>query len=165
LHRRKRPGWLSRRRDETSITVKGQGRSLERAVEKQGQTLAWLLTEPRDTAAALRFLQKARRRQGLPETRPLDGSEAKEAASKSYYEEHGPPSLLRPGKAVNNLVEQDQRAVKRLTRPRLGFKLLAAAPCTVAGVALMPRSKTRQLVVEEGEEGLTTAERFSSLAA
>src|SRR5215510_16598340 len=59
LHRRKRPVWVSWRLDETYIRVKGQWRSLYRAVDKYGQTIDFLLTEQRDTEAALRFLKKA----------------------------------------------------------------------------------------------------------
>jgi len=44
--------------DETYIKVKGQWRALSRAVEKQGQTRDFLLTEHRDKEAALRLLKK-----------------------------------------------------------------------------------------------------------
>jgi putative transposase len=66
---------------------------------------------------------------------------------------------------VNNIVEQDHRAVKRITRPRLGFKSFEAAQGTIAGVELIHMIKKRQLVVEEGDESLTAAEQFSTLAA
>ena len=68
FHRRKRPVWVSWRMDETYIKVKGQWRYLYRAVDKQGQTIDFLLTEHRDKEAALCFLKKAIRRNGLPET-------------------------------------------------------------------------------------------------
>src|SRR5438874_3778765 len=87
FHRRKRPVWVSWRMDETYIKVKGQWRYLYRAVDKQGQTIDFLLTEHRDKEAALRFLKKAIRRNGLPETITIDGSDANEAAIKSYNEE------------------------------------------------------------------------------
>ena len=47
--------WVSWRMDETYIKVKGQWRYLYRAVDKHGQTIDFLLTEHRDTEAALRF--------------------------------------------------------------------------------------------------------------
>jgi transposase-like protein len=34
-------------------------------------------------------------------------------------------------------VEQDHRAVKRVTRPMLGFKSFDAGQCTLAGIELM----------------------------
>jgi len=68
-------------------------------------------------------------------------------------------------KYVNNSVEQDHRAVKRVTRPLLGFKSFDAAHDTLVGLALMHRLKKRQLVVEAGAEDLTAAAVFYSLAA
>ena len=66
FHRRKRSVWGSWRMEETSIRVKGQGPYLYRAVDKHAQTIDFLLTEHRDTEAALRFLTKAIRRHGPP---------------------------------------------------------------------------------------------------
>src|SRR4029450_12357751 len=91
--------------DETYIKVKGQWRYLYRAVDKHGQTIDFLLTEQRDTEAALRFLKKAIRRNGLPETITIDGSDANEAAIKRYNEEHGTHIIIRQVKYLNNLVE------------------------------------------------------------
>src|SRR5262250_813059 len=116
-----RPVGSSWRVDETYIKVKGQWRYLYRAVDKQGQTIDFLLTEHRDKEAALRFLKKAIRRNGLPETITIDGSDANEAAIKSYNEAHGTAIIIRQVKYLNNIVEQDHRAVKRVTRPMLGF--------------------------------------------
>src|SRR5215472_1561249 len=76
FHRRKRPVWLSWRLDEPYIPVKGQWYYLSRAVDKQGQPSDFLLPEHRDKEAARRFLQKAIRRNGLPETLTMDGSDA-----------------------------------------------------------------------------------------
>jgi len=151
--------------DETYVKVKGAWRYLYRAVDQHGQTIDFLLTEHRDTAAALRVLKKALRRHGLPETITIDGSDANEAAIKRSNEEHGTAIIIRQVKYLNNVVEQDHRAVKRMTRPMLGFKAFDAAQCTLAGVELMPMIKTRQMVVEAGDEGLTAAALFYSLAA
>jgi putative transposase len=165
FHRRKRPVWLSWRMDETSIKVKGQWRYLYRAVDKQGQTIDLLLTEHRDKEAALRFLKQAIRRHGVPEKMTIDGSDANAAASKSYNEEHGTHIIIRQVKYLNNIVAQDHRAVKRVTRPMLGFKSFDAAQDTLVGSELMHMIKKRQMVVEAGEESLTAAELFYSLAA
>jgi putative transposase len=48
-------------------------------------------------------------------------------------------------KYLNTLVEQDHRAVKRVTRPMLGFKAFDAAQWTLAGVELMHMLKKGQL--------------------
>jgi transposase-like protein len=160
FHRRKRPVWVSWPMDETYIKVKGEWCYLYRAVDKPGQTLDFLRTEHRNKEAALRFLKKAIRRHGVPEKITFDGSDANEAAIKSYNEEHGTSIIIRQVKYVNNVVEQDHRGVKRVTRPMLGFKSFAAAQDTLVGIELMHRIKKRQLVVEEGDEGRTAAELF-----
>jgi len=165
FHRRKRSVWISWRMDETYIKVKGQWYYLYRAVDKHGQTIDFLLTEHRDTEAALRFLKKAIRRNGLPETITIDGSDANAAAIKSDNEEHGTTIRIRQVKYFNNIVEQDHRAVKRVTRPMLGFKSFEAAQGTLVGIELMHMIKKRQMIMEAGEEGLTAAELFYSLAA
>src|SRR5947208_2526677 len=81
FHRRKRQVWVSWRMDETYIKVKGQWRYLYRAVDKQGQTIDFLLTKERDEQAAKRFLTKAIRRHGVPEKITIDGSAANEAST------------------------------------------------------------------------------------
>ena len=165
FHRRKRPVWVSWRMDETYIKVKGQWRYLYRAVDKHGQTFDFLLTEQRDEAAALRFLKKAIGRHGVPEKMTIDGSAANEAAIKSYNAEHGTAIVIRQVKYLNNVVEQDHRGVKRITRPMLGFKAFDAAQSTLVGIELMHMIKKGQLVVEERDKGLTAAEQFYALAA
>src|SRR5437762_4569906 len=165
FHRRKRPVWVSWRMDETYIKVQGQWYYLYRAVDKTGQTIDFLLTEQRDEAAAKRFLTKAIRRHGVPEKITIDGSAANEAAIKSSNAEHGTAIAIRKVKYLNHIVEQDHRAVKRVTRPMLGFKAFDAAQGTLTGIELMHMIKKKQLGVEEGVEGLTAAEQFYALAA
>ena len=101
VHRGKRPVGHSWRLDETYIRVKGEWRYLYRAVDKTGQTIDFLLTEHRDTEAALRFLTQAIHRHGVPETITIDGSDANEAAIKSYNEEHGTTIAIRQVKYLN----------------------------------------------------------------
>jgi putative transposase len=55
------------RMDETYIKIKDQWRYLYRAVDKEGQTIDFLLTACRDKKAALRFFRKAIRQHGLPD--------------------------------------------------------------------------------------------------
>jgi putative transposase len=165
FHRRKRPVGCSWRMEETYIRVKGEWRYLYRAVDKTGQTIDFLLTEYRDTEAALRFLTQAIHRHGVPATITIDGSEANEAAIKRYNAEHGTAIIIRQGKYLNNMVEQDHRGVKRVTRPMLGFKSFEAAQATLVGIELMHMLKKRQLRVEAGDEGLTAVAQFYALAS
>ena len=134
-------------------------------MDKPGQTIDFLLTKARDEQAAKCFLTKAICRHGVPEKITIDGSAANEAAIQSYNEEHGTAIAIRKSKYLNNMGEQDHRGVKRITRPMLGFKAFAAAQSTLTGIELMRMIKKRQLVVGEGNEGLTAAEHFYALAA
>jgi putative transposase len=165
FHPRKQPVEGSRRMDETYIWVKGQWHYLYRAVDKTGQPIDFLLAERRDTEAALRFLTQAIHRHGVPETITIDGSEAHEAAIKRDNEEHGTTISIRQGKYLHNIVEQDHRAVKRIARPMVGFKAFDAAQDTLTGIELLHMLKNRPLMVAAGDEGLTAADQFYSLAA
>ena len=165
FHRRKRHVWLSWRMDETYIKVKGAWCYLYRAVDKYGQTIDFLLTKERDEAAAKRFLTKAIRRHGVPEKITIDGSAANAAAIKSDNAEHGTAIIIRTIKYLNNVVEQDHRGIKRVTRPMLGFKSFDTAHDTLVGIERMHMIKKRQMMVEAGEEGLTAAEQCYALAS
>src|SRR5215831_5799095 len=70
-----RPVGSSWRVDETYIKVKGQWRYLYRAVDKQGQTVDFLLSKNRDRAAAVRFFKKAVSNHDVPEKINVDGSQ------------------------------------------------------------------------------------------
>lgn len=61
-------------------SVREPSRGLYRILYRpqHGQTIDFLLTENRDKEAALRFLKKAIRRSGVPETITIDGSDANE---------------------------------------------------------------------------------------
>ena len=89
----------------------------------------------------------------MPEKITIDGSAANEAAIKSYNAEHGTAIAIRQIKYLNNIVEQDHRGVKRVTRPMLGFKAFDAAQGTLVGIELMHMIKKKQMVVEAGRRG------------
>ena len=161
---RKRPVGTSWRMDETYVRVKGHWQYLYRAVDKAGQTVDFLLTAHRNRAAAKRFLRKAIRTHGLPEKITIDKSGANTAAIEGYNTEEKTTIEIRQCKYLNNVIEQDHRAVKRLTRPMLGFKSFGAARDTLAGIEVMHMIRKGQLQREGGEEQ-TPAEQFYSLAA
>src|SRR2546428_7167688 len=81
-----------------------------------------------------------------------------------YNEEHGTHIVIRQVKYLNNVVEQDHRGVKRITRPMLGFKAFDAAQSTLVGIELMHMLRKGQLAGGV-QQGLTVAEQFYSLAA
>jgi putative transposase len=160
---RKRPVENSWRMDETYIKIQGQWRYLYRAVDKAGQTIDFLLTAHRDKAAALRFFKKAIRQHGLPEKVTIDKSGANTAALEALQEETGAEIEIRQSKYLNNLVEQDHRALKRIIRPMLGFQSFRSARITLAGIELMHMIKKGQMISIEGQ-ALSAAEQFYSLA-
>ncbi len=70
---------------------------------------------------------------------------------------------LRQSKYLNNLIEQDHRAVKRIVRPMLGFKDFDCARRLIAGIETMHMVKKGQLDCPEGQ-ALSAADPFYSLA-
>ena len=137
---------------------------LYRAVDKEGHTIDFLLTPQRDRDAAEAFLHKAIRTQLIPEKITIDQSGSNTAAMKRYNRTHKTNIAIRQCKYLNNIVEQDHRAVKRQVRPMLGFKSFWAARCTIAGIEVMHAIRKGQLV-RTGHVPQTPAEQFYALAA
>ena len=158
------PVGRSWRLDETYVKIKGKSADLYRAVDKEGHTIDFLLTPTRDRDAAEAFLRKAIRSQGLPEKITIDKSGSNTAAIQHYNQTHRTAIVLRHSKYLNNMVEQDHRSVKRLTRPMLGFKSFWSARCTIAGIEVMPAIRKGQLMTPE-HSSQTPAEQFYALAA
>jgi len=69
---------------------------------------------------------------------------------------------LRQVKYLNNVVEQDHRAIKRRVRPMAGFKSFWSAAVTLAGIELMPMIRKGQL---KAAGRLCPARQFYSLAS
>ena len=161
IRARERPVGSSWRMDETYVKVKGRWKYLYRAVDKIGGTVDFLLTAKRDRKAALRFLRKAIGQHGVPEKITIDKSGANTAALENYNAEHEADIEIRQIKYLNNIVEQDHRAVKRVVRPMLGFKSFRSAAATVAGIELMHMIRKGQMRTT-GE--LRPAQQFYALA-
>jgi transposase-like protein len=104
------------------VLVGGKWKYLYRAVDKLGQTVDFLLTAKRDLAAARRFFERAIDLHDAPEKSTIDKSGANTAAVRGLIADSGLDIELRQSKYLNNLIEQDHRAVKRRTRPTMGFK-------------------------------------------
>ena len=122
FRRCKRTVGKSWRMDETYIRVKGEWRYLYRAVDKAGNTVDFLLRAHRDKVAARRYFEKAIGQNGEPETVTIDKSGSNLAALQALNAEREKPIKIRQNKYLNNIVEQDHRAIKRRTRPMMGFK-------------------------------------------
>jgi transposase-like protein len=160
---RKRQVGKSWRMDETYIRVRGNWKYLYRAVDRNGDTVDFLLTARRDEAAARRFLSRAIGRHGRPKKITIDKSGANTAAIGRYNAAHDADIELRQCKYLNNIVEQDHRAIERLVRPMLGFKSMRCARILLAGIETMHMIRKGQLA---SPDGLVTsaAKQFYSLA-
>jgi putative transposase len=159
----KRPVGGSWRMDETCIKVKGAWKYLYRAVDKEGKTVDFLLTAKRDKAAARRFFDQAMRNNAVPEKVTMDKSGANKAAIDQIIDDKNILITVRQVKYLNNIVEQDHRAVKRITKPMLGFQPFRSAKNVLAGIELMHMIRKNQLDLK-GSEAMSFAEQFYALA-
>ena len=150
--------------DETYIQVSGQWKYLYRAVDRLGQTVDFLLTARRDEASARRFFERAISLHDLPEKITIDKSGANTAAVKGLIEDSGLHIELRQSKYLNNIVEQDHRAIKRRLRPMLGLKTFHTARRLIAGIETTHMIAKGQMNCPKGAS-VSAAEQFYSLAA
>ena len=73
------------------------------------------------------------------------------------------PIELHQVKYRNNIVEQDHRAIKRISRPMLGFQSFRCARILLAGIETMHMIKKGQLSCPDGQV-TSAADEFYSLA-
>jgi len=71
--------------------------------------------------------------------------------------------LLRQCKYLNNIVERDHRAIKRITRPMLGFKSFWSARIIIAGIETMHMIRKGQLDCR-ADSTMSAANQFYTLA-
>ena len=70
---------------------------------------------------------------------------------------------MRQSKYLNNLAEQDRRAIKHITRPMLGFKAFRCARILIAGIEVMHMIRKTQLGGIKSQAS-SSANQFYSLA-
>ena len=132
-------------------------------MDKAGKTVDFLLTDKRDKAAAVRFFDKAMQANGVPEKVIMDKSGANKAAMDEINARGETLIIVRQIKYLNNIIEQDHRAVKRVTKPMLNFKSFRAAKCVLAGIELMHMIRKGQFLLQ-GCIKLSFADQFYALA-
>jgi putative transposase len=120
------------------------------------------LTAKREAAAARRFFKKAMRHNTVPDKVTMDESGANQAALKQLNKERQVPIAIRQVKYLNNIVEQDHRAIKRITRPMLGFKSFRAPRTILAGIELMHMIRKGQFMLASKDTSF--ADQFYALA-
>jgi len=145
----KRIRWYQRytdaswRVDETRVKVGGQWAYLHRAIDKNGDTIDFMLSQRRTAKSARRFLGKALklREECLPETINADQNEAYGKAIRALQRtgelEKSVRRRDRQVKHLNNRLEADHGALKRLINPTRGFKSLPTASATIKGFEVM----------------------------
>jgi transposase-like protein len=149
-----RPANTPWRVDETYITIFGKWNFLYRAVDKYDKTVDFLLRPDRSIAAAQAFIRKA-----LSTTLPrwprkitLDGHKQSHLALRLLRREDPKWKFVqvRTNQYLNNLIEQDHRAVKRRCASMGGFKSFGSAAITLAGIELAHRIRKRQFSFGRG---------------
>ncbi|NVO58250.1 IS6 family transposase [Rhodobacteraceae bacterium B1Z28] len=127
------------RMDETYVKVRGEWVYLYRAVDRDGQTLDFMLSAKRDTVAAKKFFANALYHNGIPKRITIDKSRSNAAGIKEVnkiFKWLQIPVKIDTikSKYLNNIVEQDHRFINRRTRSMLGFKSFVSAAATLAGI-------------------------------
>ena len=147
-----KPTNKSFRVDESYIKVKGQDKYLYRALDSTGQTIDFLLTAKRDTAAAKRFLRRVIDASGnpMPRVMNVDQNPAYPAAVEALKADGAIPRrvVLRQCKYLNNLIEQDHRTVKKRVWLAKGYGTFSSAwrtPQAIETVNMIRKGRVRWL--------------------
>ncbi len=114
--------------DETYVKVGKSWKYLYRAIDKEGQTIDFMLSARRDVSAAKRFFKKMMRadHRRLPYSISVDKNAAYPEAFTSSQEEKVLPldCRLRRVKYLNNVIKQDHRFIRRRWRAMQCFSLI-----------------------------------------
>ena len=143
-----RPSGQSWRMDETEVVVRGQPHWLYRAVDRSGKSVHSLLCANRTIESAKAFFQSAVARLEVlwPATINLDGNAATHQSLRQLGSEdpRWKGVTVRANRYLNNLIEQDHRAVKQRCASMLGLKTFGSAAVTLSGIELAHRIRKGQ---------------------
>ena len=93
----------------------------------------------------------------------MDKSGSNKAAMDEINDRGNMQIITRQVKYLNSIVEQDHRAIKRITRPMLNFKSFQASLNVLVGIELMHMIRKGQLM-QQGCSKLSFADQFYALA-
>ena len=164
FRKRKKPVGNRWRLDETYIKVKGEWRYLYRAVDKEGNTIDFLLTKQRQRMSAQSFLIKAIENNGKPTLINIDKSGSNSSAIRVYNRRALATKSrikIRQCKYLNNIVEQDHRFIKKRIVQGLGFKEFESARRTLVGIEIVHMLRKNQMIGQDE----TMFDSFRSLAS
>jgi len=125
-------------------------------VDSAGNTLDFMLSAKRDGKAAERFFRKGLKATHTqsPRVITVDKNAAYPKAVETLKVDETLPETteLRQKKYLNNVIEQDHRAIKRLTKAGMGFKSFNTARRTLRGFEAMNMLRKGQIQrVEKGD--------------
>jgi putative transposase len=158
--------------DETYIKVRGQWKYLYRAIDSNGDTIEFWFSERRNLTAAKRFLARALKQHGRPERIVIDGSQTNREAIlscdttdrlRNTSRRKLKPIRVRQSQYLNNLIEQDHRAIKR-RGPMLGFKSMDSARAILSGIEMVHMMRKQKAKYACNPQP-SLAEQFNLLAA
>jgi len=139
----------SYRIDETYIKVKGKWHYLYRAIDSEGNTLDWMLSETRSEEAAEKFFRQVLSNDhcSAPRVIGVDKNTSYPPAFKTIKDEGVIPEAceLRPIKYLNNVVEQDHRFSKRRIRYSQWLQTFETATATISGYESMHMIRKGQI--------------------
>jgi len=126
------------------------------SVDRDGRSTHSLLCEDRTVESAQEFLRQAVRvTESWPEKINLDGNAASHRGLRLLCEEDSRWKAVtaRARRYLNNIIEQDHRAIKQRCAPMLELKSFRTAQVTFSGIELAHRIRKRQFAVAYERNG------------
>lgn len=171
INKRMRPylklAGASYRLDETYVKVGTQWKYLYRALDKEGNTIEFMLSAKRDITAAKRFFKKMMKadHRRLPFSISVDKHASYPDAFTASQEEKVLPldCRLRRTKYLTNVVEQDHRFVRRRWRTMQCFRSFHTAEKTMEGIEAMHMMRKGQVKRLDGRDALGQVKFIESL--
>jgi transposase-like protein len=172
MRRHLKPTNKSWRVDETYVRVKGRWCYLYRAIDSCGATIDFLLSALRDAEAAKRLFRKALSDPSHPQPRvintdqaPIYGSAIPDIKKEGTLRRR---CRHRPVLYLNNILEQDHRAIKRRVNAKQGFRDFQAARRTIEGyeaINMIRKSQVRWVNGNDVRRQIQFIESLFELAA
>ena len=124
--------------DETYVRVGGKWRYLWRAVDQHGQVIDFRLTAKRNVSAAGAFIKQAHETVRIYTPMSITTDKAptykRVIADINRYSFPGEEVIHVTRKGLNNRIESDHAALKRITDPEKGLSSLSTAKATLKGI-------------------------------
>jgi transposase-like protein len=149
IRRYPKPTNKSWRVDETYVRVQGRWCYLYRAIHSAGATIDFLLSVLRDAEVAKRLFRKVMSDQSHPQPRvintdlaPIYGAAIADIKKEAILRRR---CRHRPAQYLNNILEQDHRAIKRRVNAQQGFREFQAARRTIQGYEAIHMTRKGQV--------------------